>query len=110
MAAKKMKTEKSRIDILRDTVDDVDPNVHLVQIPGARRFLISLIGNDFERALLWRLGWWDFMFVISSPPPKKAKQANMPSTIPEKLPLGRHQDIVIVLPNLSSAKPCSHAA
>lgn len=61
MAAKKMKTEKSRIDILRDTVDDVDPNVHLVQIPGARRFLISLIGNDFERALLWRLGWWDFI-------------------------------------------------
>ncbi|TQB69597.1 hypothetical protein MPDQ_001635 [Monascus purpureus] len=59
MAAKKRMTEKSRIDVLKDAVDDVDPNVHLVQIPGARRFLISLIGKDFERALLWRLGWWD---------------------------------------------------
>lgn len=39
---------------------------HLVALPGVRRALISLTGKAWERSLLWRLDWVNFLFVSFS--------------------------------------------
>ena len=39
------------------------PDEHLVQLPGAQLHLISLTGKAFERTLLWKLDWWNFLYV-----------------------------------------------
>lgn len=63
MATRKRRAEKN--------LDPPDPDAgspndeHLVQFPGIRRSLISLTGKNFERALLWRLDWFNFLFVFS---------------------------------------------
>ncbi|KNG87263.1 putative tyrosine/serine protein phosphatase [Aspergillus nomiae NRRL 13137] len=51
------------------------PNIntdHLFQLPHVRRQLISLAGKAFERSLLWRLDWWNFLYeylpFLVSPP------------------------------------------
>lgn len=47
-----------------DANADADANPkphHLLDIPGARRILISLTGKSWERALLWRLDWTNFL-------------------------------------------------
>lgn len=40
---------------------DATPNPHLLDIPGARRVLLSLTGRSWERALLWRLDWVNYL-------------------------------------------------
>ncbi|PYH40065.1 putative tyrosine/serine protein phosphatase [Aspergillus saccharolyticus JOP 1030-1] len=40
-------------------------NIHLVDLPHAQRHLVSLTGRAFERTLLWRLDWWNFLKVIA---------------------------------------------
>ncbi|KAF7597433.1 hypothetical protein BBP40_003680 [Aspergillus hancockii] len=40
-------------------------NDHLFQLSGVRRHLISLTGKAFERSLLWRLDWWNFLKVLA---------------------------------------------
>ncbi|KAE8349081.1 protein-tyrosine phosphatase-like protein [Aspergillus coremiiformis] len=54
MATAKLHTETG------DTSTD-----HLFQLPGVRRQLISLTGKAFERSLLWRLDWWNFLKVLA---------------------------------------------
>lgn len=48
--------------------DAVPPSAdeHLLLIPDSQRALISLTGKGFERALLWKLDWVNYMYV---PPP-----------------------------------------
>lgn len=43
----------------------LDADEHLLQIPGCQRFLISLTGKGFERALLAKLDWFTYMYVSS---------------------------------------------
>ncbi|KAI9923638.1 hypothetical protein ASPWEDRAFT_737692 [Aspergillus wentii DTO 134E9] len=38
---------------------------HLVQLGGVRRELISLTGKAFERSLLWKLDWYNFLKVLA---------------------------------------------
>ncbi|QGA19492.1 hypothetical protein EYB26_007181 [Talaromyces marneffei] len=37
---------------------------HLLDLPGVKRHFISLTGRAFERLLLWRLDWYNFIKVI----------------------------------------------
>ncbi|PTU19241.1 hypothetical protein P175DRAFT_0441647 [Aspergillus ochraceoroseus IBT 24754] len=39
--------------------------IHLPSLPGVSRHLISLTGRALERALVWRLDWWNFIKVLS---------------------------------------------
>lgn len=39
-----------------------NPNEHILELPGVRRYSISLTGKAFEKALLWRLDWYNFMY------------------------------------------------
>lgn len=62
-----MATEKRRAAMSLDTDAEAvavlaDPDEHLLELPGVRRFMISLTGRAFEKALLWRLDWFSFMF------------------------------------------------
>lgn len=43
----------------------LDPDEHLLPLPGSRRALISLTGKGFERALLWRLDWYNYMYFLA---------------------------------------------
>jgi protein-tyrosine phosphatase len=45
-----------------------DARDHLLSIPGCQRALISLTGKGFERALLWKLDWFNYVFVSPSRP------------------------------------------
>lgn len=51
----------SDIDLTKAPVP-LDAEEHLLQIPDSRRALISLIGKGFERALLWKLDWVNYMY------------------------------------------------
>lgn len=46
-----------------ETSVPLDADEHLLEIPGAQRFLISLTGKGFERALLAKLDWFTYMYV-----------------------------------------------
>ena len=46
---------------------------HLFQLPHVRRQLISLTGKAFERSLLWRLDWWNFLYGSTMKKKKKKK-------------------------------------
>lgn len=61
MATRKRLAEKN----LNPPDPSVSEDEHLVQFPGIRRALISLTGKAFERALLWRLDWLNFLSVWS---------------------------------------------
>jgi hypothetical protein len=39
---------------------------HLLDLPGVQRHFISLTGRAFERLLLWRLDWYNFMYAPPS--------------------------------------------
>ncbi|RAH83381.1 hypothetical protein BO86DRAFT_408649 [Aspergillus japonicus CBS 114.51] len=39
--------------------------IHLVDLPRVQRKMVSLTGRAFERTLLWRLDWWNFLKVIA---------------------------------------------
>ncbi|KAJ5818332.1 Glycoside hydrolase family 35 [Penicillium riverlandense] len=47
------------------TQSPADAQEHLLLIPGCRRALISLTGKGFERALLWKLDWYNYVKVIT---------------------------------------------
>lgn len=51
----------SDIDLTKEPVP-LDAEEHLLQIPDSRRALISLTGKGFERALLWKLDWVNYMY------------------------------------------------
>jgi hypothetical protein len=38
-----------------------DADEHLLNLPDVQRHMISLVGPAFERMLLWRLDWYNFM-------------------------------------------------
>lgn len=62
-----MATEKRRSAMSLETDAEAaavmaDPDEHLLELPGVRRFAISLTGRAFEKALLWRLDWFRLMF------------------------------------------------
>ncbi|PYH76116.1 putative tyrosine/serine protein phosphatase [Aspergillus uvarum CBS 121591] len=40
-------------------------DIHLVDLPHVQRKMVSLTGRAFERTLLWRLDWWNFLKVIA---------------------------------------------
>ncbi|KAL4930615.1 putative tyrosine/serine protein phosphatase [Aspergillus undulatus] len=68
MAIKKYK----RAHNIPTTSPDAEPRgeegyIHLpaLEDTGATRHLISLTGKAFERALLWRLDWWNFTKVLA---------------------------------------------
>lgn len=42
----------------------VDPDEHLLPLPGSSRALVSLTGSRFERTLLWRLDWYNYLYVF----------------------------------------------
>ncbi|KAL4936561.1 hypothetical protein BDV06DRAFT_233317 [Aspergillus oleicola] len=57
---------------LPTTTPDAEPQeeegyIHLPSLAGTEttRYLISLTGKAFERALLWRLDWWNFTKVLA---------------------------------------------
>ena len=77
MATRKRNTEKSL-----DPSGPNDSDEHLVQLTGIRRFLISLTGKTFERALLWRLDWFNFLYVsLRSKVPSLIFHENRPELI-----------------------------
>jgi hypothetical protein len=40
-----------------------DDNEHLLNLPQVKRRMISMTGRAFERMLLWRLDWYNFMYL-----------------------------------------------
>jgi hypothetical protein len=60
----KLATRKRRSAESLETSDApimIDPDEHLLQLPGVQRHLINLQGRTFEKALLWRLNWYNFV-------------------------------------------------
>lgn len=56
----------SDLNVTRDAVP-FTADEHLLQIPDSQRALISLTGKGFERALLWKLDWVNYMYVPRLP-------------------------------------------
>ncbi|RAO66938.1 uncharacterized protein BHQ10_002950 [Talaromyces amestolkiae] len=46
------------------SIPDIADRPHLLGLPGVQRHFISLTGRAFERLLLWRLDWYNFMKVL----------------------------------------------
>lgn len=44
-----------------------DDYTHLDTIPGISRVLISLTGKAWERSLIWRLDWLNFLYSLPLP-------------------------------------------
>ncbi|KAJ9222602.1 hypothetical protein DTO027B5_7729 [Paecilomyces variotii] len=64
-----MATKKRRASLYPETAEQdkpvpANPNEHILELPGVRRYSISLTGKAFEKALLWRLDWYNFMKVL----------------------------------------------
>ncbi|KAL2003467.1 hypothetical protein VTN02DRAFT_3778 [Thermoascus thermophilus] len=65
-----MATEKRRSAMSLETDAEAaavmaDPDEHLLELPGVRRFALSLTGRAFEKALLWRLDWFTLIKVLA---------------------------------------------
>lgn len=41
-----------------------NPDEHILELPGVQRYGISLTGKAFEKALLRRLDWYNFMYGV----------------------------------------------
>ena len=52
----------------------LDADEHLVDLPGVDRKLISLTGKAWERALLWRLDWVNFLYAFPAPVPQTKRR------------------------------------
>jgi protein-tyrosine phosphatase len=61
MATRKHRGEDA-LNPEQPSLPPTEANEHLMQIPGVQRSLISLTGRAFERALLWRLDWYNLMY------------------------------------------------
>jgi len=48
-----------------DSPNAIAPGEHFLQLPGVQRHLINLQGRTFEKALVWRLDWYNFLKVIA---------------------------------------------
>lgn len=57
-----MATAKLHAETGTSTPPNNNNTDHLFQLPHVRRQLISLTGKAFERSLLWRLDWWNFLY------------------------------------------------
>ncbi|EAL88519.1 tyrosine/serine protein phosphatase, putative [Aspergillus fumigatus A1163] len=68
MATRKCRGEDA-LDPEQPSLPPSEANEHLVEIPGVQRSLISLTGRAFERALLWRLDWYNLMYAPPTRPP-----------------------------------------
>ncbi|KAH1430611.1 hypothetical protein KXX32_003874 [Aspergillus fumigatus] len=64
MATRKCRGEDA-LDPEQPSLPPSEANEHLVEIPGVQRSLISLTGRAFERALLWRLDWYNLIRVLA---------------------------------------------
>lgn len=69
MAARKRQAQTSPDDSASpdDQVlgnDEDSQYQHLMHLPHCNRSLISLTGPSFERALIARLDWWSYLFVL----------------------------------------------
>jgi len=53
-----------------------DDYTHLDPLPGINRVLISLTGKAWERSLIWRLDWMNFLYDFFYPPLKKNNGTN----------------------------------
>ncbi|KAJ5172314.1 hypothetical protein N7492_004907 [Penicillium capsulatum] len=56
--------DPSDLDLTKHPVP-LNADEHLLHIPEARRAMISLAGKGFERALLWKLDWVNYIKVIA---------------------------------------------
>jgi protein-tyrosine phosphatase len=61
MATRKCRGEDA-LDPEQPSLPPSEANEHLMEISGVQRSLISLTGRAFERALLWRLDWYNLMY------------------------------------------------
>ncbi|GKZ28739.1 hypothetical protein AbraIFM66950_000094 [Aspergillus brasiliensis] len=50
------------------TASSTSTDIHLPDLPTVTRFPVSLTGKAFERTLLWRLDWWNFLYSPHKPP------------------------------------------
>ncbi|GFF49281.1 tyrosine-protein phosphatase [Aspergillus udagawae] len=64
MATRKHRGEDA-LNPEQPSLPPTEANEHLMQIPGVQRSLISLTGRAFERALLWRLDWYNLIRVLA---------------------------------------------
>ncbi|GAQ03471.1 tyrosine-protein phosphatase [Aspergillus lentulus] len=64
MATRKCRGEDA-LDPEQPSLPPSEANEHLMEIPGVQRSLISLTGRAFERALLWRLDWYNLIRVLA---------------------------------------------
>ncbi|EAW15885.1 putative tyrosine/serine protein phosphatase [Aspergillus fischeri NRRL 181] len=64
MATRKCRGEDA-LDPEQPSLPPSEANEHLMEIPGVHRSLISLTGRAFERALLWRLDWYNLIRVLT---------------------------------------------
>ncbi|OXV11292.1 hypothetical protein Egran_00944 [Elaphomyces granulatus] len=61
-----MATQKRRAGLSLENSEApvlVDADEHLLELPGVRRYLLSLAGRALERTLLWRLDWFNMIKV-----------------------------------------------
>ncbi|GIK06837.1 hypothetical protein Aspvir_002489 [Aspergillus viridinutans] len=64
MATRKLRGEDA-LNPEQVSLPPTEANEHLMEIPGVQRSLISLTGRAFERALLWRLDWYNLIRVLA---------------------------------------------
>lgn len=49
-----------------ENVTTITDDEHLLNLPNIQRRMISMTGRAFERTILWRLDWYNFMYLPSS--------------------------------------------
>lgn len=64
MATQKRRQEQGLDSEAQQAALLLDADEHLVDLPGVRRVLVSLTGKAWERALLWRLDWVNFLYAL----------------------------------------------
>ncbi|KAH8693576.1 putative tyrosine/serine protein phosphatase [Talaromyces proteolyticus] len=64
LAANRRRNELSSENPNETPVTAAADDEHLLRIPEVQRHLISLTGRSFERMLLWRLDWYNFIMAL----------------------------------------------
>lgn len=70
MATQKRRQEQGLDAEAQQAALVLDADEHLVDLPGVRRVLVSLTGKAWERTLLWRLDWVNFLYACPCCQPK----------------------------------------
>lgn len=66
-----MATKKRRASLYpeieeQDLPVPANPDEHILELPGVQWYGISLAGKAFEKALLRRLDWYNFMYDVTT--------------------------------------------